>query len=433
MNLRNILLFAGVALLFVLTGMFASWNQSLHILNLSLVSAIMAMGVNLQWGYAGLFNAGIMGFAALGGLAVALTSGKRMPEAFAAGGPQIFVALIIAAAVIAGTIWLRRRMTPGRMRNVTTAVVLVVGFVIYRMIFDPAVARVESVNPAASGNIGALEINSLWGWVLGAFLAAGAAWLIGKTALGLRSDYLAIATLGIAEIIIQILKNEDWLARGVKMVNDLPRPWPVPREVDLQKDPSFLDFVANFGWEPTIASTILVKLAYAALFFIVLAAIIWLSERALNSPWGRMMRAIRDNEVAAAAMGKNITSRHLQIFVLGSALAGIGGAMLVSMDSLMNPGTYNPLRHTFLIWVMVVVGGSGNNWGSLLGALLIGWLYLIVEQVGPTIMGFVTSGMADGMLRKHLIDSAPHLRLLSLGVILLLVLRFSPRGLIPEK
>ena len=433
MSLRNVLLFAGVALLFVLTGMFASWNQSLLILNISLVSAVIAMGVNLQWGYAGLFNTGIMGFAALGGLAVALTSGKAMPEAFAAGGPQIFVALITAAVVIAGTIWLRRRMEPGRLRNVVTAVVLVVGFIVYRMIFDPAVARVESVSPAHSGNIGGLGLNSLWGWALGALIAAGAAWLIGKTALGLRSDYLAIATLGIAEIIIQILKNEDWLARGVKMVSDLPRPWPVPREVDLQTSSSYLEFVGRWGWDPTISSTIVVKIAYAGLFIIVLGAIIWLSERALNSPWGRMMRAIRDNEVSAAAMGKNVTSRHLQIFVLGSALAGIGGAMLVSMDSLMNPGTYNPLRHTFLIWVMVVVGGSGNNWGSLLGALLIGWLYLIVEQVGPAVMGFVTSWMVDGPLRLHLIDSAPHLRLLSLGIILLLVLRFAPRGLIPEK
>ncbi len=433
MNLRNALLFAGVAVLFILTGFFASWNQSLLILNLSLVSAVMAMGVNLQWGYAGLFNAGIMGFVALGGLGVALTSGKRMPEAFAAGGLQIFGALLLAGVVIAGTIRMWRAMKPGRSRNILTVVVLVTGFIAYRMIFDPAVARVEAVNPASSGNIGGLGINSLWGWALGALLAGGAAWLIGKTALGLRSDYLAIATLGIAEIIIQILKNEDWLARGVKMVNDLPRPWPVPREVDLQQSPRFLEFVRDWGWEPALASTILVKLLYAVLFLALLGVVIWLSERALNSPWGRMMRAIRDNEVAASAMGKDVTRRHLQIFVIGSALAGIGGAMLVSMDSLMNPGTYNPLRHTFLIWVMVVVGGSGNNWGSLLGALLIGWLYLIVEQVGPTIMGIVTSGMAEGVLRKHLIDSAPHLRLLSLGVILLLVLRFAPRGLIPEK
>jgi len=81
----------------------------------------------------------------------------------------------------------------------------------------------------------------------------------------------------------------------------------------------------------------------------------------------------------------------------------------------------NPLRFTFLIWAMVIVGGSGNNWGSVLDGLLMGWLWLI------------TASMTNGVLKSHLIDSARHMRLLTLGVILLLVLRFSPRGLIPEK
>ena len=135
----------------------------------------------------------------------------------------------------------------------------------------------------------------------------------------------------------------------------------------------------------------------------------------------------------ASAMGKNVTRRHLQIFILGSAVVGIAGAMMTSMEGQLVPGTSNPLRFTFLIWVMVIVGGSGNNWGSVLGGLLIGWLWLIVESLGPSLMGIVTSGMADGWLRSHLIESAPHMRLLTMGVILLLVLRFSPRGLLPEK
>lgn len=430
---RNLALFGIVALLFLLTGFLVSWNQALFILNISLVSAIMAMGVNLQWGYAGLFNTGIMGFAALGGLAVVLTSAPPVAGAWQAGGARILLAFAVAVLVIGGTILMRRRMAPGRGRNWATVAVLVIGFFVYRYIFDPAVTAIEANNPASAGNIGGLGINSLWGWGLGALLAAAAAWAIGKTALGLRSDYLAIATLGIAEIIIQILKNEEWLARGVKNVYGLPRPWPVPVEVELQQDPDFLARVASMGLDPVGTSTILVKILYTILFVIVLGLVIWLSERALKSPWGRMMRAIRDNEVAAAAMGKDVTRRHLQIFILGSALAGIGGAMLVSMDGLMNPGTYNPLRYTFLIWVMVIVGGSGNNWGSLLGGLLIGWLYLIVEQVGPGIMGLITSNMSPGPLKTHLQDSAAHMRLLSLGVILLLVLRFSPRGLIPEK
>jgi branched-chain amino acid transport system permease protein len=132
-------------------------------------------------------------------------------------------------------------------------------------------------------------------------------------------------------------------------------------------------------------------------------------------------------------MGKDVTRRHLQVFILGSALAGVAGAILTSMDGILNPGTYQPLRFTFLIWVMVIIGGSGNNWGAVLGSLLIGWLWLIVETLGPTVMSGITAGMAEGPLKAHLVDSAQHMRLLTMGVILLLVLRFSPRGLIPEK
>jgi branched-chain amino acid transport system permease protein len=217
------------------------------------------------------------------------------------------------------------------------------------------------------------------------------------------------------------------------MVNGLPRPWPVPYEVELQQEVWFTDLVAGWGFEPTTASAILVKLIYAVMFTLVLIALVWLAERALNSPWGRMMRAIRDNEVAAEAMGKDVTRQHLLIFIIGSAVIGVGGAIMVSMHGLLNPGTYNPLGFTFLVWVMVIVGGSGNNWGSILGALLIGWLWQMAETVGPTLMAMATSAMADGALKQHLVDSAPHLRLLTVGVILLLVLRFNPRGLIPEK
>jgi branched-chain amino acid transport system permease protein len=262
-------------------------------------------------------------------------------------------------------------------------------------------------------------------------LAAVVAWAIAKTALGLRSDYLAIATLGIAEIIISVMKNEDWLARGVKNVISLPRP--VPYEVDFQADPLFLTWADRLGFDPVIGSSIIVKLCYAGLFVAVLTLVIFLSERALNSPWGRMIRAIRDNEVSASAMGKNVTGRHLQIFVIGSAVVGVAGAMMTTMDGQLTPGTYNPLRYTFLVWVMVIVGGSGNNWGALLGGLLIGWLWLIVESLGPNIMMALTGQMMDGPLKDHLQDAAAHTRLLTLGVILLLVLRFSPKGLIPEK
>ncbi|NUB43314.1 branched-chain amino acid ABC transporter permease [Fertoebacter nigrum] len=429
---RTLLLFGLVAALFIGTGFVQSWNSSLGILNMALISAIMAMGVNLQWGYAGLFNVGIMGFVALGGLAVVLTSSTPLPDAWRAGGPGIVAGLALGAATIGVAVALYKRLPKGRLRTVVMLAVLVGGFFAYRAVFDPAVAAVEANNPAAHGNIGGLGLPVLLAWPMGGLLAAAAAWAIGKTALGLRSDYLAIATLGIAEIIIAVMKNEDWLARGVKNLIGLPRP--VPYEVDLQKDADFLARAADWGVDPVTTSSIVVKLSYAGLFAAVLVAIVVLSELALKSPWGRMMRAIRDNEVSAEAMGKDVTRRHLQIFILGSAIVGIAGAMMTTLDGQLTPGTYNPLRFTFLVWVMVIVGGSGNNLGAVLGGFLIWWLWVMVEPIGLLLMDGITAGMADGSwLKAHLQDAAAHMRLLTMGIVLLLVLRFSPRGLIPEK
>ncbi len=429
--IKNPLLFALVGCLILGTGLIQGWNTALLILNMGLISAIMALGVNLQWGFAGLFNIGVMGFVALGGLATVLISMPPVGEAWAAGGLQVILGLIAGAATIAAAIFAQRRFL-GRSRTFITLGVLIVGFFTFRAVFDPGVAAVEAVNPAATGYLGGLGLPVLLAWPVGGLLAAGAAWIIGKTALGLRSDYLAIATLGIAEIIIAIMKNEDWLGRGVKNVIGLPRP--VPFEVDLQSDPVFVERAISLGLDPVTASTLYTKLAYGVLFAIVLIILLWLAQRALNSPWGRMMRAIRDNEVAAEAMGKDVTARHLQIFILGSAICGIAGAMMTTLDGQLTPGTYQPLRFTFLVWVMVIVGGSGNNFGAVLGGMLIWWLWVMVEPLGLGLMNFIASGLPDGSnLKDTLIDGAAHMRLLTMGLILLLVLRFSPRGLIPER
>ena len=429
--IKNTALFMLVGLLLLGTGVVQGWNSALLILNMGLISAIMALGVNLQWGFAGLFNIGVMGFVALGGLATVLISTPPVPEAWQAGGPRIFAGLALGAATVVAAIIAQKRLQ-GRIKTVVTLVILIGGFFVFRGVFAPGKAAVEAVNPASTGNLGGLNLPVLLSWPVGGLLAAGAAWIIGKTALGLRSDYLAIATLGIAEIIIAILKNEDWLARGVKNVIGLPRP--VPYEIDLQNDPSFVAQAASLGLDPVTASTLYTKLGYAVLFTLVLLILLWLVQKALHSPWGRMMRAIRDNEVAAEAMGKDVTARHLQIFILGSAICGIAGAMMTTLDGQLTPGTYQPLRFTFLIWVMVIVGGSGNNFGAVLGGMLIWWLWVQVEPLGLGLMNLLSSGLEDGSaLKIRMIESAAHMRLLTMGLILLLVLRFSPRGLIPER
>ncbi len=432
-QIRAIGMFVVVFGLIAITGQTSSWNVALGIINMGLISAIMALGVNMQWGYAGLFNIGVMGFVALGGLGAVIVSMPPVNEAWAAGGARILLALAVGAGTIVGAIQLWSRMPKGATRGLAMIVVLVAGFFLFRFIFDPAVDAIEAIRPASTGYLGGLGLPILIAWPVGGLLAAGAAWIVGKTALGLRSDYLAIATLGIAEIIIAVLKNEDWLSRGVKNVVGIPRQ-PVPFEIDLQNMPGFVERMRDWGFDPVTASSIVVKLSYAGLFTAVLLLLLWLSQMALNSPWGRMMRAIRDNEVAAEAMGKDVTGRHLQIFILGSAICGLAGAMMTTLDGQLTPGSYQPLRFTFLVWVMVIVGGSGNNWGSVLGGFLIWFLWVQVEPIGLWLMDVITSGMPDGSgLKKHLLESAAHMRLLTMGLILLLVLRFSPRGLIPER
>lgn len=430
--IRTPLLFGFVAVLMIGTGIVQGWNSALLILNMGLISAIMALGVNLQWGFAGLFNIGVMGFVALGGLAAVLISTPPTPGAWAAGGWNIVIGLLLGGATVIAAILAQSRMAPGRIRTLTTLAILIAGFFIYRAVFDPGVAAVEAINPSVSGNIGGLNLPVLLSWPVGGLLAAGAAWIIGKTALGLRSDYLAIATLGIAEIIIAVLKNEDWLSRGVKNVIGIDRP--VPFEIELQQDPTFIARAVSLGLDPVTASGIYTKLAYSALFAVVLLILLWMAQMALKSPWGRMMRAIRDNETAARAMGKDVTARHLQIFILGSAICGVAGAMMTTLDGQLTPGSYQPLRFTFLVWVMVIVGGSGNNFGAVLGGILIWWLWVQVEPMGLALMQILSSGLADGSaLQTRMIDAAAHMRLLTMGLLMLIVLRFSPRGLIPER
>ena len=431
MSGRGLILYGVMALLLVGVGVFQSWNLSLTILNLCLISAIMALGVNIQWGYAGLFNVGIMGFAALGGLAVVITSMPPVAGAWEAGGLGLLFSAAALLATIAAIVLIRRRLA-GRWRFVATVLAAVAGFFIFRAVFDPTVEAIEAYNPARTGYLGGLGLPVLAGWIVGGLLAAGAAWFIGKVALGLRSDYLAIATLGISEIILAVIKNEDWLSRGVKNVTGLPRP--VPVEIELQRAGWFLDLSAQLGANPIVFSSIFVKLCYALLFAVVLAVLMWFAEKALNSPWGRMMRAIRDNRDAAAAMGKDVTRRHLQVFILGSAVVGLAGAMLTTLDGQLTPGSYNPLRFTFLIWVMVIVGGSGNNWGAVLGGFLIWFVWVEAEPAGIWLMSTLTSGMEpDNIVRIRMLDAAPHMRLFLMGLILLLVMRFAPRGLIPER
>ena len=433
----------GLVLLFV--GLNQSWALVLGIINMSLISAVMALGVNIQWGYAGLFNVGIMGFAALGGASVVLISQQPVTEAIEAGGIKMLLALAIGAATIAAGVLLNRR----GVNRWLILVIVVIGYIFTRYYFSEASSLIEKVDPAISGYLGGFGIPIMFSWIVGGLAAACAAWWIGKITLSLRSDYLAIATLGISEIIIYVIKNEDWLVRGVKNVYGLQRP--VPYEVDMQKSEWLQNIIAwihrselqilshseqidKLSDYVREASVVFVELCYSGLFLLILVAFIILSNLALNSPWGRKVRAIRDNEVAASAMGKDIKRQHLQIFVLGSAIVGVAGALLVTYDGIFISTAYQPLRYTFLIWVMVIVGGSGNNLGSVLGAFIMWFIWIQSGPMGLWAVEMFGNYVQEGNSSLEFIEDRVHyLRLVFMGTILLLIMRFSPGGILPEK
>ena len=432
-NLSRIkILYTLMVIILATVGIFQSWNLALTIFNLCLISSIMTLGINIQWGNAGIVNFGVMGFAALGGLANIIISMPPTLNAWDAGGDIIIIGLMVfISSIIFSIILFKKTNFNNNIKYLISFIFIIIGYFMMRFLVDIPIEKIESIEPAKTGYLGGFNLPVLISWPVGGLLAAFSAFIIGKISLGLRSDYLAIATLGISEIIIYILKNEDWLSRGVKNVNGLPRP--VPYEIELQSKEWVLKASNYLDIPITELSSIIVKLSYSILFCMVLLIILFLLEAAVKSPWGRMMRAIRDNEVSANAMGKDIKKRHLQVFIIGSAIIGIAGAMLTTLDGQFTPVSYQPLRFTFLVWIMVIIGGSGNNFGAIIGGFVIWFFWIQSEPIGLWVISFVTSQISDtNIIKEHLLENAAHMRLMFMGIILLLTLRFAPKGLIPE-
>ncbi len=230
--------------LIILVGIFQSWSIALTILNYCLISAVMTIGANIQWGYAGLINFGIMGYTALGGLAVVLVSVAPVGEAWRVGGLNMMICLGVIVGMVFSIRLTLKKIAKSKNRNYLVVAIIIIGILLLRLISEPAIESIEAVEPAKTGFLGGLGLRVLFSWIAGAFLAGGLAFVVGKVALGLRADYLAIATLLIAEIVVSIIKHEDWLARGVKNVIGLKRP--APYEINLQQSPLFIDLVETF-------------------------------------------------------------------------------------------------------------------------------------------------------------------------------------------
>jgi branched-chain amino acid transport system permease protein len=418
---RSVILFVGLFALFVVLGLILGAANISLLLVQSFAYALIALGLNIQWGYGGLFNFGIMGFLMLGGFAVTFVSYQYNPAFWNSDGPFMLARALLAfaagALLVVGASRAHSVGISGRGKTVLTIVAWIVAYVLYRSQIDPAAAYIE----ANAGFVGGLGLHPVIGWAFGGLLAAGVAYIVGRICLGLRTDYLAIATIGISEILRALLKNMDWLTRGTLTVS--PIPWPTPTPQTFQE-----------GGMRIADSFVYARLGFFAVVLAVVAGVLFLVWRAYGGPWGRMMRAIRDNYIAAGSMGKNVTARQLEIFILGSVLMGIGGAMLVSFQQIFDPGAYQPINHTFLIWVMVIVGGAGNNWGAVFGALLIYVTWIVSDPVAQALFNLISGWSTDmgwGPI-PEIQSRASQMRVLVLGVVITVALRFAPRGLIPE-
>jgi branched-chain amino acid transport system permease protein len=423
MGAREWLMLAALAVLIVVGGVWFKAPTTVQILVSALAYALIALGLNVQWGYGGLFNFGVMGFLMLGGYATVLVAYPINAQFWGSDGPAMLgraaLAAAIGAALILATMQVHRIGIKGRLRTFLLVVAWAIAYFGYRSQIDPAAVYIEQ----QAGFVGGLGLPVLLGWVVGGLLAGTVGFLIGKICLGLRTDYLAIATIGISEIVRALMKNMDWLTRGTLTVS--PIPWPVPQQTD----------VMEWGASDEILALTLARSMYLAVTLIVIAILYVLLQRAYYGPWGRMMRAIRDNHVAAASMGKNVTRRQLEIFVIGSVLMGIGGAILTGYVQLYDPGGYQPINHTFIIWVMVIVGGAGNNLGALFGGVLIILVWNMSDPLSQMLFGQINDGLvASGLPQIPDVESrALQMRVFVLGLVIVLALRYAPRGLIPER
>ncbi len=228
----------------------------------------------------------------------------------------------------------------------------------------------------------------------GAMAVSGVvALLIGLITLRLRADYLAIATIGIAEILRLVLKNEGWLTNGVRGIAGILKPHAT---------------LLGPGW----AQLVFLAIVLAALLLVYVTL-----ERAHKSPWGRVLRAIRENEETAQAAGKNVVRFRLEAFVLGSMIMGLAGAFYAHFFGFISPEAFEPELATFLVWVMLIAGGSGNNRGAILGAFAIWLVWSGTEYL-------------TNRLPADMVTQAGALRLLLIGVLLQIILLARPEGLL---
>ncbi|MBW3631397.1 MAG: branched-chain amino acid ABC transporter permease [Chloroflexi bacterium] len=308
------------------------------------IFAIVCIGLNVQWGYTGIFNFGVVGFFMVGAYTAAIVTKSPADGQFATYIGGLGDALAAVPLPGAGA-WLP---------------------------FLVAIIAAAALSAA---------------------LALPLAWPIVR----LREDYLAIALIGAAEVLRRIATEERWLVNGSRGLGGIPRPLA--------------------GWVNADAYNYVFLLIVVVLLLLVYVLV----DRGIRSPWGRVLRAIREDEDATAAAGKDVVAFKLQGFVLGAAIMGAAGALFAFQQGAVSPETFTHFFGTFIFWAMLIAGGSGNMVGTIVGVYVIWGLWSTTLQL----QGFDLPAFVEGRI--------PHLRDTLVGVIIVVVLLVNPRGLVPER
>lgn len=265
--------------------------------------------------------------------------------------------------------------------------------------FFAAGAYAGAIITAAASNgkhLGGFAMPVPLGLLAAGLLAGGLGWITAKICVRLKSDYLAMASIGIAEILRLVIVNEEWLTNGSLGISGIPRP--------------FAGWITGRG-----SDFALLGVVWLTVLVVYVAA-----ERLHDSPWGRSMRAIRDNEEAARAIGKDVERFRLAAFAIGAAVMGLAGALSAHYFKFLSPAATEPLLVTFLAWVMLIAGGSGNNKGAIAGALGIWAIWSMTEILTNRLPG-------------EWATRSSYLRMLLIGLLLQVVLQRFRSGLIPER
>lgn len=329
----------GFALLLVVTTVTGVMQLGFVLPTLALTGmwVLLALGLNVQWGYAGLINFSVAAFWGIGMYSVALLATPESPIGLSLGPGVAFIVAIVSSALVAV--------------------------------------------------------------------------IIGIPTLRLRADYLAIASLGLAEIIRLLVKNQEGITAGTQGVSIQPL---LPEAVTVIER-AIGAFDSVFAWDAVafpyrgLTDLLLVSVAVLVVYLLL--------RRMHRSPWGRVLRTVRADEELAEALGKNAYALKMQAFVLGSVLMGIAGFFYAYQFLYVSPSELEPIN-TFYVWVAVILGGTGSNRGAVLGGLTI-----VLVREGPR---FVNDA---GLLP---VDPAAF-RLLLVGLLIVLIVRFRSEGLLPPR